>query len=819
MATAVDEQALVERLQQADDAGDFAAVAAIMRAHVARADVQRACIVALTGIAQALLTSGVVSACAGAMEAVVAAMSDHKDHRTLQLAGCRALFYLAQAANFQPAPAWAYAIRVVVAALRAHLGDNDMHTQGCSALICLCKSDASSLFRVRAGRLGIVEHLLTSMRLQPASADVQAWAVQALSYVLTEQEPATIAAHAGALEVVIAAMRTHADNERVQHAGCSSLSCLLEHVPALRISAGRAGAIEMIKTVLQTYAHVDSSVYAPEVAFQALTYLLHTAETRAEARAAGLMEIAVEALQPSSGSSSFTMMHVCTALGLTAKYDADFATCAGDIGAVEAVVRMLKARVNDEGCQITGLIALAQLVERCPPNAAKALRAGALDAVFAGMRAHPAHVGMQTYGAMALAPLQRCAAEAAAKAAAAAANAAAASLLAEEEAERAARLTSPPHKSKAKNKKNKQRGGGAAAAGGDEMPPAHCTAADAAHADGDAAAAAADEPAALPELQAAVPSAGEAPRSAAAERRRRRAAAKAASRREADACDASGGVAAGVGGSAADVHGADTSDAAADDNTADTASAAAPGAAALPVPPAAQPEADAPFADAPELLPPFLDLGALTLAAPDAATYEGAAPLEPRSDAASELHDAPSALPHGAPSVAAATLAATPAAAAAAPAAAVSAPALDAAADAPTGAAPATAPRIPAPRAYCPPSGGAPPASSAPSLLPPAPPAPAPPLPLPPLPLPPAASAPEAAPSHPALPPPPPEMRECVVCLDETLVRELRLLSPCGHRCVCADCAAALLARPPGARLCPLCSEAVLHAVRVWDLC
>jgi hypothetical protein len=69
-----------------------------------------------------------------------------------------------------------------------------------------------------------------------------------------------------------------------------------------------------------------------------------------------------------------------------------------------------------------------------------------------------------------------------------------------------------------------------------------------------------------------------------------------------------------------------------------------------------------------------------------------------------------------------------------------------------------------------------------------------------------------------APPPPPPLMvpalRECCVCLDDVLVADLLLLLPCAHRCVCAACAAALLAE---ARPCPKCREPVARASRVFE--
>jgi hypothetical protein len=72
----------------------------------------------------------------------------------------------------------------------------------------------------------------------------------------------------------------------------------------------------------------------------------------------------------------------------------------------------------------------------------------------------------------------------------------------------------------------------------------------------------------------------------------------------------------------------------------------------------------------------------------------------------------------------------------------------------------------------------------------------------------------------PAPPPPPaPAMKECCVCLEDVLADELRLISPCGHRCICAECGAALLARLPAARrVCPICSAPVGVVVRVFDV-
>jgi hypothetical protein len=82
---------------------------------------------------------------------------------------------------------------------------------------------------------------------------------------------------------------------------------------------------------------------------------------------------------------------------------------------------------------------------------------------------------------------------------------------------------------------------------------------------------------------------------------------------------------------------------------------------------------------------------------------------------------------------------------------------------------------------------------------------------------PPAPPLPPVLPQRPASPPPPPVMRECCICLLDVPKEELHLLMLCGHRCVCGECAAVLMARPPASRLCPKCRKPVVHAAPVFD--
>jgi hypothetical protein len=60
-------------------------------------------------------------------------------------------------------------------------------------------------------------------------------------------------------------------------------------------------------------------------------------------------------------------------------------------------------------------------------------------------------------------------------------------------------------------------------------------------------------------------------------------------------------------------------------------------------------------------------------------------------------------------------------------------------------------------------------------------------------------------------------MAECCVCLHDVLAKDLLLVYPCGHRCMCDACAAMLEARPLEKRLCPKCRAPLRHTMRVFD--
>jgi hypothetical protein len=57
-------------------------------------------------------------------------------------------------------------------------------------------------------------------------------------------------------------------------------------------------------------------------------------------------------------------------------------------------------------------------------------------------------------------------------------------------------------------------------------------------------------------------------------------------------------------------------------------------------------------------------------------------------------------------------------------------------------------------------------------------------------------------------------MKACCVCLTDIAAEEMWLLLPCGHRCVCEGCAAALLSTT---RKCPKCRVRLERTMRVFE--
>ena len=64
---------------------------------------------------------------------------------------------------------------------------------------------------------------------------------------------------------------------------------------------------------------------------------------------------------------------------------------------------------------------------------------------------------------------------------------------------------------------------------------------------------------------------------------------------------------------------------------------------------------------------------------------------------------------------------------------------------------------------------------------------------------------------EPADEPPPPAIPECVICTDAVADH---VLVPCGHKCVCPDCAELLNIQ---SQPCPICRAEIRSAIKVYE--
>jgi hypothetical protein len=660
--------------------------------------------------------------CAGAVDVIVQAMRLHAHDENLQHAACVALEALCadDATLHQMISAGAFA--AVVAAMRAHAERADVQDQGCSTLQQMLGA-ASKEFAEHACAAGALEALC-------ATSSVCRDRFGALfQLMLGDPERCRIAADAGAIPAVVQALRTRVNDPSAYGVLCRLLGGLTQYAGAGAAQLCAAGGVELFVAAMRRHpSELDVHLAVCEM-------IVHLDdEFRSRACAAGVLELLVTLhTDVALGDDSCAAPLALAALACTP----GIASRTGELGAVEALVAAMRARLRHPEFILACCRALTDLAQFCSANVERATKAGVLPVISAALRTHRAHAEVQQKGAMALRLLEH--------SATADADAAMAALLAEEEAEQATRQSAQQSKKKRGGGKSKQSDAGASGSGAapattaDQIAEVPVPAAPEAHHDAD------HQPAAPPL------------RSAEAERRRRRAAAKAARRAD------------------------DSAGAASSQASSSSSSAAA----------AVMPEPEGVCGAAAAALPP------------DADTDAAAGVATSRSDAAS-------------PSRAVSSRDALPAAPPPPPQQHSAAP-------------------VRAPRAYEPPSGpaGVPsffgPDADA-SLLPPflgcltlnAPMPPLPPLQsLPPLPpaLPDEAAAPlQAAPPPPPPPVPQPEVGECCVCLEDVALTELLLLWPCTHRCVCAECSAVLLARPPARRLCPICSEPVAGAARVFDV-
>jgi hypothetical protein len=333
-----------------------------------------------------------------AVRAIVVALTRGVEYAGLQYTGCYTLTKVLIAA---PAAAGAAGggVTAVVSALRAHPGEVSVQGAACAALAQL---SIDKTCRATAGAAGCCAAVVAAMTRHPLDSHVLTLGCSALGKLTDgHSQNARAALDAGAVTVVLAAMRTFFADATMQFTCCYALSRIgyaLGGFGGVRAEGSAADAAVAVMNahagdlmlqieclhVLYAAFHGDRNADAEWVqrgaaALTAVTAVQHTYAT---------------VMDPLSlGCSVLTRLMMCTPNN----------TRAAGIGhTIKAVVAALRASPAAAKLQHAGCVALASMCQHVRDNKLAAVAAGALEVTISAMRTHTSNEDVQMAGCLAL---------------------------------------------------------------------------------------------------------------------------------------------------------------------------------------------------------------------------------------------------------------------------------------------------------------------------------------------------------------------------------------------------------------------------------
>ena len=321
---------------------------------------------------------------AGAVEAVVAAMRAHTLSEGVQRWACVVLSRMTlDNAENQTRAGNAEAVEAAVAALLAH---PQIRAAVESALSAITLDNVANQTRA-------VHSLVAHMRGNLGDEALQTRACRQLRPG-NNAEMQAVAAAAGALEVVVAAMIAHPQSEQV----------LCEALWALHgmIGDGNEDAVNAEKQIRAGFLGSGLGEYKPLRHMTGSSTEIHTL-----AGAAGAVEAAVAAMLAHPLSDG-VQRAACAALYRMTCGNAGNQTRAGNADAVEAVVAAMLAHPRSVRVQQVACVAVSVMSGGNAQIRTRARNAGAVEAVVAAMRAHPRSEELQRLACTALARTAGC---------------------------------------------------------------------------------------------------------------------------------------------------------------------------------------------------------------------------------------------------------------------------------------------------------------------------------------------------------------------------------------------------------------------------
>eukprot|EP00727_Mastigamoeba_balamuthi_P009399 m51a1_g5081 hypothetical protein (1134) ;mRNA; r:234991-239264 len=343
---------------------------------------------------------GRAAACekAGALEAVLSAMSAHRSEAELLKVACGMLRNSAlRGGDLRSAPALASALDAALSAAAAHPANAEVQEAALGAVWGLAAVCGDGQVAMQAPQwVPAIDAASAALAAHKDSAPVVESGLRAVAFVCAggTELRRTAAIARRAVPVVVAAMSAQAGNASVQERGCLALANLAGGTQDTQAAAVRGGGVEAAHEALA--AHVASSTVA-EHALAALYNMALLPEGRVMiAQRPACLAAASEAMATHRAVAQL-QLNGCRLFGiLSTTRDCQFAV--SQCGAPEAASAALLAHAANASVVENALWALAN-ISICQSSRAALTKAQAtVDAVTAAMTAHRNVVNVQESG-------------------------------------------------------------------------------------------------------------------------------------------------------------------------------------------------------------------------------------------------------------------------------------------------------------------------------------------------------------------------------------------------------------------------------------
>jgi hypothetical protein len=363
-------------------AGAMRAVCAALEAHRTNASVQAAGSVALNNMMARSADVASEAIAAGLCASLAAAMRAHPRNAGVQGAALAALHATLASVQACATACDAGGVETTIAAMRAHAGDTGVQNFGCRTLAALHRhTDVARSSRVATRLRDTTQAVCDALATHPADASVQMSGCMAIATITARADANVAFGRAGAVALVVAALRAHRGVAVVQARGCDALQTLCNGVAAHAEQANAAGVVDDIAAAMA--AHCGEQM----VQMCGVSALKHIALFAAR-NTAGAVTAIVAAVQAASELAG-VQNAACGALyQLFSRGNAKAAEhmrIARTAGAIEAVMCAFDDAHAQDGVPLYNLpcAVLDLLILGDAAHALRALRAGALECVTA----------------------------------------------------------------------------------------------------------------------------------------------------------------------------------------------------------------------------------------------------------------------------------------------------------------------------------------------------------------------------------------------------------------------------------------------------